>query len=175
MAMQFVVPQFIEAESKVIGPISVRQFIILLVTFGIIYIEFELFSFVVFAIIALFTFAFGAVLAFAKVNSQPFHTFILSLIQTLKRPSLAIWHHETTMKTVEKKGRKDKKDKKKNAPFVPKTNVSTSNLAELSLIADTSGRYTPDDLKQLQSESGVPMPKQEKELGTSDQEINPPQ
>lgn len=150
---QFVVPQFIENESKVIGPISVRQFIILLATAGIIYLEFELFSFVVFAVFGVFTLATGGIFAFAKVNSQPFHVFLLSAIQTAKRPRLSRWRREDAVRTVEKLGRKDKRDKAtKRKAFVPKPEVSDSHLAELALIMDTQGKYTPDDIEKLQKE-----------------------
>ncbi len=149
--MQFVVPQFIDNESKVIGPISVRQFIILLATAGLLYVEFELFSFAVFAVLGILTVTTGGVFAFVKVNSQPFHIFLLGLIQTLKRPRLAVWRREVKSHTVEKRGRKDKKDKKDD-PFTPKPDVTQSHLAELALIADTQGKYTPEDIEALRKE-----------------------
>lgn len=150
---QFVVPQFIEVESKVIGPISVRQFIILLVTAGLIYVLFEIFSFVIFIILAVITLATGGTFAFAKVNSQPFHTFILGVIQTAKRPRLALWNREGPMKVVEKAGRKDKNEKNKGKKeFIPKPDVSQSHLAELALIVDTEGKYTPADMERLRQE-----------------------
>lgn len=149
--MQFVVPQFIEVESKVIGPISIRQFIILLSGAAVLYIEFELFSFWVFGIIGLFTTAIVGVFAFAKVNSQPFHIFALSAIQTFRRPKLSIWNRDVTTHVVTKVSRKDRKDKK-DEPFVPKPEVSDSHLAELSLIVDTGGRYTAQDIDQLRKE-----------------------
>lgn len=167
---QFVVPQFIEVESKVIGPISVRQFIILLVTAGLMYVWFELFSFVVFIILAVFTLAVGGTFAFAKVNSQPFHTFILGVIQTAKRPRLAVWRREQQIRVVEKAGRKDKKDKDKNQKaFIPKPDVSQSHLAELALIMDTEGKYTPEDIERLRQEQQAVAPEQPKSNSNTDQ------
>lgn len=168
---QFVVPQFIEVESKVIGPISVRQFIILLGTAGIMYLEFELFSFVVFIVLAVITLAIGGTFAFAKVNSQPFHIFILGVIQTAKRPRLSIWHREGPVRTIEKAGRKDKKSKSKKDQFVPKPDVSQSHLAELALIMDTEGKYTPEDIERLrQEQQAVVPPKTTKSPDKSDNE-----
>lgn len=167
---QFVVPQFIEVESKVIGPISVRQFIILLVTAGLIYVWFELFSFVVFIILAVLSLAVGGTFAFAKVNSQPFHTFILGVIQTVKRPSLAVWRREQQLRVVEKAGRKDKKDKdSRKKTFIPKPDVSQSHLAELALIMDTEGKYTPEDIERLRQEQQAVAPEQTKPNPNSDQ------
>lgn len=141
--MQFVVPQFIEVESKVIGPISVRQFIIMLATGGIIFIWYSLFSTVFFIGLGVVTFAIGVVFAFVKINSQPFHQFALSAIQTAKRPALALWRREINRVIVVKMTRKDKKKDKDNEPFTPKGEVSASHLAELSLIVDTAGQYSP--------------------------------
>ena len=157
MGMQFVVPQFIEVESKVIGPISVRQFIILLSGAGLLYIEFELFSFWVFAVLGVFTTALVGTFAFAKVNSQPFHIFALSAIQTARRPKLSIWNRHASMHVVTKSARKDKSDKK-SEPFVPKPEVSESHLAELSLIVDTGGRYTAQDIERLRKEQQAVAP-----------------
>ena len=47
---QFTVPQFIDVEDKVIGPITVRQFIILLFGGGFIFIAYRLSDFVLFLI-----------------------------------------------------------------------------------------------------------------------------
>lgn len=143
MAMQFVVPQFIEVESKVIGPISVRQFIILLVTAGFIYIFWEMFTFWIAAIMGVFTLAVGGCFAFVKINSQPFHIFALSFIQTMKNPKLKVWQREI-QKIIVKKSGKEIADKKQI--FVPKKAVSQSRLSELSLQVDTGGVYRPEDL-----------------------------
>jgi hypothetical protein len=156
--MQFVVPQFIEVESKVIGPISVRQFIILLATAGIMFIWYSLFSTVFFIVLSAITFGIGVVFSFVKVNSQPFHQFALSAIQTLKRPGLALWHREINTVAVVKMARKDKKKDKGDTTFVPKPEVSTSHIAELSLIVDTAGQYSPEDLERLRQEQTAPTP-----------------
>ena len=149
--MQFVVPQFIEVESKVIGPISVRQFIILLATAGIIFIWYSLFSTVPLVILSLPTLGTGIIFAFAKVNGQPFHNFALSLIQTLQRPKLTLWQRQINKQIVVKMARKDKKDKGKK-PFTSKPDVSTEHIAELSLIVDTKGQYSPEDIERLRQE-----------------------
>lgn len=143
--MQFVVPQFIEVESKVIGPISIRQFIILLVTAGFIWIFWELFTFWLASVLGVFSLALGGTFAFVKINGQPFHTFALSFIQTLKNPKLKVWKRELD----QLKAKPAKKSKKKAEPeFVPKPEVSQSRLAELSLMVDTGGVYKPEEIKQ---------------------------
>jgi len=137
---QFVVPQFIDVEDKVIGPITVRQFIIILVGGGMIFIAYKLADFTLFiaefVVIAFFTFS----LAFIRVNGRPVHYFLLNFIQTTKMPKLRIWG-----KVEEKVSSKDK-NKKKDAVDLPpkiltKNTVRSSRLAEMALIVDTGGVY----------------------------------
>lgn len=156
--MQFVVPQFIEVESKVIGPISVRQFIILLATVGIIFIWYSIFSTVFFIISGVITLAVGGIFAFARVNSQPFHEFALSAIQTARRPALAVWHRAIHHTVVTKVARKDRRSDKDHGPVGQKPIVSQEHIAELSLVADTSGKYSPEDLERLRQNQAVQLP-----------------
>ncbi len=140
--MQFIVPQFIEVETKIIGPISVRQFITLLVSAGIIFLLYELLASTAFIISALFVAAISGTIAFARINSQPFHIFALNFIQTMKTPNLRVWHREFIQYKE-----KTKKEKKKPQPPVIKKQVTPSRLTELSLQVDTGGRYEAEDKK----------------------------
>jgi len=87
MPEQYVVPQFIDAEDQIFGPVTARQFIILMVVGLIEFLLFKLLSFVVFLLVGIPFLAIGGMVAFTKINGQPFHFFILNLIQTLKKPS----------------------------------------------------------------------------------------
>ena len=89
--MQFVVPQFIEVESKIIGPISARQFILLIISLGSMYVWFKLLPPLLFIPAIMLTGVVGGALAFGKVNGQMMHYFLLNLIQTLRRPRLKVW------------------------------------------------------------------------------------
>lgn len=141
--MQFVVPQFIEVETKIIGPISARQFIILLVAAGLIYGLYELATFWLFAIGGVFILAAAGIIAFVRINSQPFHIFGLNLIQTLKRPKLRIWY-KTLLKFKEKK----LKEEATEELIIPKKDLNISRLTELSLVVDTGGAYIPEEQRQ---------------------------
>ncbi len=142
--MQFAVPQFIEVESKVIGPISVRQFVILLCTAGAMFVLYELLSFAVFILPGIITLGIGVTFSFVKINSQPFHTFILSIVQTFKRPRLSVWYHQGIAPSIiATNKRKSKVDT--TPPPADKSNLTDSRLAELSLIVDSGGKYSPYD------------------------------
>ncbi len=140
---QFVVPQFLDVEDKVIGPITVRQFIILLAAGGLVFIAYKLSDFTLFLFwlmgIAIFTILF----AFIKINGRPVHYLMLNIIQTIKRPHRSIWDKRLNpaelrlaFKHVETK------------PVVPprtKPLVGSSRLVELSLIVDTGGVYEGEE------------------------------
>lgn len=135
--MQFIVPQFIDVENKIIGPISTRQFILLVAMFIV--------AFVLFKIAPVWLFALGLVLdiiicgsfAFVKVNSQPLHVFFVVLLQTFRKPHLRVWMKETGTTAIAKKG----EAKKVSKTVIVKRISSKSRLAELSLMLDTGGVY----------------------------------
>lgn len=132
--MQFVVPQFIDVESKIIGPISARQFVILLLAAGIDFLSFRLLSLAVGIPIMTVVTTFACALAFGKVNTQPMHYFLLNLIQTLRRPRLRLWHRaEYTERILDKEI--------VSARVAHKPMISQSRLAEMSLLVDTGGIY----------------------------------
>lgn len=136
---QFVVPQFIDVEDKIIGPITVRQFIIMLAGFLIIAIFYKLFDFSMFIALGLLTLIISGIFSFAKINGRPFHYFVLNLLQTLKRPKLRVWRNGFWA------GDYDDGAVEKNfaieAVSVSNKRYSVSRLAELSLIVDTKGAY----------------------------------
>src|SRR3989338_9560201 len=88
---QFTVPQFIDVEDKIFGPITVRQFIILLVDGLVLFVFYKLADLVLFVILLAIFGGIGLVLAFVKINGQPFHYFILNFLQTLRKPPLRVW------------------------------------------------------------------------------------
>ncbi|KKS33515.1 MAG: hypothetical protein UU95_C0029G0010 [Parcubacteria group bacterium GW2011_GWC2_42_12] len=134
---QYVVPQFIDVEDKVIGPITTRQFIILLVGFLIIGISYKIFDFALFITFALAMLAVAGALAFLRINGRPFHYFILNLLQTLRRPKLRIWYFMAS----EFNYKIDRENFTLAAKIAPEKHYAASRLAELSLIVDTRGAY----------------------------------
>lgn len=139
---QFTVPQFIDVEDKIIGPITTRQFIILLVTSLFVFIFYKLLAFTAFLILAVLLFAGGGTLAFVRINGQPFHFFLLNILQTWRSPSLQIWNKTVPDAMLKEYMRTIPPPLPK---FKPKKEVLTSSrLTEISLIVDTGGAYTPE-------------------------------
>ena len=132
---QFTVPQFIDVESKIIGPLTVRQFLIMLAAAAFIFIAYKVFDFTLFVLVAVFIFAVAAIFAFVKVNGQGFHFFILNVISTIRKPSVRIWNHHLTTYAE-----KEKQEIKFESTEINK-NLNAAQVAELSLVVDTSGKY----------------------------------
>ena len=137
---QFTVPQFIDVEDKIFGPITSRQFVIMLLAAVLIAICYKLCDFSLFIVLGLFIFCASGIVAFLKVNGMAMHYFILNFIQTVKKPALRVWNKSDIInddvleKTSVKKPTGDKKNNSVKA-------FNTSRLSELSLIVDTSGVY----------------------------------
>lgn len=138
---QFIVPQFIDVESKIIGSITARQFVILLGASLLIALFYRLFHFNIFLIIAIFIALSAGVFAFAKVNGRPFHFFVLSILQTSRRPDTRVWNHKVI---INEQAEKNTVQKVEYTP-IPKREYKKSRLAEISLILDTSGRYKGEE------------------------------
>lgn len=137
---QFTIPQFIDVEDKIIGPITIRQFIIILAGFLLIALSYKLFDFSLFVTVALAILAISGSFAFVKINGRPLHLFVLNLIQTFKRPKLRVWQKRSGLAEEDYKisGREIIKSPVMKSE---KTGPSLSRLAELSLIVDTRGSY----------------------------------
>lgn len=141
--MRYVVPQFIDVEDKIIGPLTTRQFLILLVTTGIMFLQYKLADFGLFLLIGIPTFALGGIFAFFRVNGQPFHFFLLNMVQTFRRPGLRIWDKEFTDSEL--------LDIIRTPPPPPppkrirKDPLAATKLTELSLVVNTGGVYNPED------------------------------
>ena len=97
---QFIVPQFIEVEDKIFGPITVRQFIIMMVAGMIVFLTYRYGDFALFVFTLVLLGGLSLILAFVKINGQAFHYFILNIIQTLRKPSLRIWQKNYSKKDL---------------------------------------------------------------------------
>lgn len=143
MPDQFVVPQFIDAEDKIFGPVTARQFIILMVAGLTDVALFKLLSFVPFLIVAILIISLAGIIAFVRINGQAFHYFFLNLIQTFKKPKLRVWQ-----KIYLDSELKELMSQKTPPPSIHRTRkefTSTSRLQELTLVVNTGGVYKPEE------------------------------
>jgi len=134
--MQFVVPQFIEIEPKIIGPITPRQFILLIFAGGTTFVCYKIFDFYVFVLVFVFLIVpfFGS-FTFVKINGRPFHYFVLNFVQTIKKPKIRVWKKEI----IPEKEFVLKEKEKKAPPTEIRKPLPRGRLSDLSILVDTGG------------------------------------
>jgi len=140
---QFVVPQFIDVEDKILGPITARQFIILLVAGIIIFLTFRFGDFALFIAVLVIVGGIALLFSFAKVNGQAFHYFLLNILQTMRRPPLRVWNKSYSKAELEylRKFGADLHGK-----VVAETKVvQRQHIRDLALIVNTGGFYHPNE------------------------------
>ncbi len=98
--MRFEVPQFIEIEDKIFGPLTWRQFLYLGGGVGMGIVLFFTTPFIIFLIFGLPLALLAGALAFYPVNSRPFSYFLEAIIGYLRGQKLYLWkrHSEAVHK-----------------------------------------------------------------------------
>lgn len=137
--MQYKVPQNVDIEDKVIGGLTLRQFMFLMVAGGVILISRYLLKAIhlnaLFVPSVFIIGGLGIALAFFKVNDRPLEVFIISATKSILRPTKRIWQKEVlAIKTP---------PAPKEAPRQPKAKEDVgnikSNLQRLAMIVDSGG------------------------------------
>jgi len=140
---QFTVPQFIDVEDKVIGPITVRQFIIILFSAGLIALCYKIFYFDTFLILSILITFITVVVAFVKVNGVHFHLFLTNFLITLFKANTRVWNNAFGKEHLRIE---TEKVVTQEEFIVPPKQYSSSRLTELSLIVDTQGVFKGNKL-----------------------------
>jgi hypothetical protein len=137
--MRYEVPQFIEEETKIIGPLSIRQFFIFLGGLVVSFIFFFMFELWLWLLLTVLLFAALSILSFAKVNGRPMSALVLHAARYLWSPRLYLWQ-KAGLKPEE--FFKEEKEKPK------------SELSELERIEKEkkSKTLTPEKIKDLARE-----------------------
>ena len=138
--MQFRVPQNIDLEDKIIGPLTMIQFIYVLVGGLIDYLFFQWFGIKhlgIFLFLAIPIALVALALAFLKIQDQPLSHFVKAGLAYLSRPKIRIWRREgiTPPVILEKS-----KEQKKEAVSLPKKHIEKSQLEQLAYALDTQGQ-----------------------------------
>jgi hypothetical protein len=93
--MQFAVPQFTDVEDRLIGPLTLKQFLIVLGFGGFIFFLWSITGGgIIFFLIAIPVAALGAYVTFKKLNGRPFFVYMLPLLSFLVSPRVMIFKRE---------------------------------------------------------------------------------
>lgn len=143
MPEKFIVPQFIDNEDKILGPITVRQFLIILGAGLLLFIEFKIFTLLYFILLGLVTAGVAGTFAFVKINGQPFHLFFLNALQTTIRPGLRVWNK--TLNDGELRLLINLSAPQEVIAPVQRNRPASTRLRDLTLVVNTGGVYKPED------------------------------
>ncbi|MFH0846349.1 MAG: PrgI family protein [Patescibacteria group bacterium] len=126
--MQFQVPQFIEVEDKIFGPLTFKQFIYLAGGAGLSFTLYVLLPQIAAYPLILIVVALSLALAFYQVNNKPFIFVLESAFLYLFSNKLYIWKKEP--KQIKKTKEENKNNNIVNQLNIPR--LSDSKLKEIS-------------------------------------------
>ncbi len=95
--MRFEVPQFIDVEDKIIGPLTWRQFLYVGGGVGMAVVIFLTTNLIVFVLVGLPIGALALALAFLPINSRPFSYFLEAMFNYITRQRLYFWRKKEGM------------------------------------------------------------------------------
>jgi hypothetical protein len=89
--MQFQVPQFIDTAPKLVGPLTLRQFLYIAAAALVSFLLFFILQFILWVIIAGMLVGGATALAFARVNGQPLERTLVAAFQYFWNPRIYLW------------------------------------------------------------------------------------
>ncbi len=143
MPEKFVVPQFIESEDKILGPITVRQFLLCLGGTLVVFIEYKMLELLYFILTGLPTILVVVIFAFVKINGAPFHIFFANATQTSVRAKLRVWNKE--LNNAELKALMKKPPEMIAEAARVKPRPESTRLRDLALTVNTGGVYNVEE------------------------------
>ncbi len=96
--MEYQVPQFIDIESKIVGPLTLKQFIYVAGGAGLCLVLFKFLPFIFAVLLSIPVAGFAGALAFYKINNKPFINMVESAVKFYASPHLFLWHKKDIQK-----------------------------------------------------------------------------
>lgn len=100
--MQFQVPQFIETEDRIVGPLTLKQFLFLAAAAAIAFISFFYLEFFLWIVLTALMVSIASAFAFIRINGQSFVRIFFSAFGFYWKPRLYLWERPTTTLPTEK-------------------------------------------------------------------------
>lgn len=135
--MRFQVPQFIEIEDKIFGPLTFKQFIYVAGGVGLSAILFLFLPRFLAIIIALPIILFSVALAFYKINGKPFVNMVEAFVKYTLTNKLYLWKKEDKVPVA----KRAMEDRPLEQVYVPK--LSKSKLKDLTWSLDIKENQNP--------------------------------
>jgi hypothetical protein len=125
---QFQVPQFIEKESKIIGPLTLKQFIYIAIAGGLSIIAF--YSLPIFSSFLVLIISGGLAISFAflEINGQPLDKTLLYALSFWQKPKKYIWKKEIETTTLDTSSIEKIEQMRKNISLQNKIKSAFKNI-----------------------------------------------
>lgn len=134
--MRFQVPQFIEIEDKIFGPLTLKQFIYLAGAGGVLFILLKIFPLFVAIFMAIPIVALAVALAFYKINKRPFVFVLESAFKYLLSTRLYIWKSKDIKQIISEKNKANGIIDKKTNQNIDVPEMSGSRLKDIAWSLD---------------------------------------
>ena len=131
--MRFQVPQFIEIEDKVVGPLTIKQFMYIAGGAGMAFVAYRFLPLFISIFVIAGVVALALALAFYKINNKPFIDTLEAAFSFYTGEKLYIWNKKD--KKIEPK---KTSDAAMPSPQVSVPKLSDSKLKELSWSLDVN-------------------------------------
>lgn len=149
--MQYAVPQFIEVEDKVIGPLTTKQFLYLVAGGVFLLIAWALADISLFILLAILTAGVVIPFAFVKINGRPFEIFVMAAFNFFTKPKLRLWikDYKTIHAQASDVAKRRKRIPEGQTQELGEKKFNRSKIQELSHVLDMgSAAYTATDEQQ---------------------------
>lgn len=100
----FQIPQFIEQKAKIVGPLTLPQFLMLVGAAVIGVISFYVFNLFLFVIITLIAGVIAGAFAFVKINGRPLTKMFIYALRFASRPHIYTWRREAPTMMIDTAG-----------------------------------------------------------------------
>jgi len=135
--MEYQVPQFIEVEDKIIGPLSLKQFIYVAGTGGLSVVFYFYLPDIVALLLIIPTIALGVSLAFYKINGKPFIQVLEAGFNYYTGAKFFLWKHkEPTAREVTNAAAAARVAEEAAKPVVGGPKLTRGKLSELAWSLD---------------------------------------
>jgi len=168
------IPQNIDKEDKLVGPLTLKQFLYLLGGAALTFVVYQYYVIgylfmTEFILIGLVIMTFAVMLAFVQINGRPFISFMSSLGLFILAPKRTLWgkDNKSDSATV-------KLSTPQNITAAPDKSVNKSQLEKLATILDTGGKMemteisATHEVNNLDATKPANPPINERDLGVED-------
>ena len=127
--MEFTVPKFIEKEAKIIGPLTFKQFLCLVIPGATVFIAYYTLPVAITIFLAIILMGMGLAFAFYKPGGRSFPLVMKNFVTFYPSSKLYVWKIKNIPPKIIKKEKTEEKNKKETVVSPTITNSKLGNLA----------------------------------------------